>query len=377
MKIKEKNYTELISSVFEQILTKGEIVNSRSGETKELSNVVLNLTYPGILREPLLRERFNNPIATVVETMWVLSGSDNIEFLKVFLPRAIEYSDDSKTWKNAYGKRLRDWHGKDQLVEAYKELSSNENTRRCVIGINDPLYCLNEKTKDVACNLVLNFWVRNGELNLTVMSRSMDALWGSLVNFYEWATLQSLFAVWLELDHGSYTHFITSLHLYSDFYEKANSVSEANVNFPDLNLKSIGFNILSNDFNSDISVLNHYLFCVERYVSTGDFINFILKADSIDNVTNWFDLAYLYTAIGFILNSEEYGPYKKIECSLNYLSKIPESADRVSLYSYLIRRFKKEFYEDQENFPAVLKLLEFKNNFSEEEIRAVEWLLGD
>ena len=227
MEYKFKNYNTFITEGLKLVLSEGVHYESRAGLTKELENVKIAIE-DNKFRETLLIGRGNNPVATTVETLWVLSGSSNAKWLSTYLPRALEYSDNGVDWANGYGPRLRNWHGKDQLISAYLELKSNPESRRCVIGINDPLYCLNEVSKDIACNLVLNFYIRDGKLNLTVMSRSMDILWGSMVNFYEWSVLQSILATWLGIQVGGYTHVVTSLHLYEPFFQKAEKIARIN-----------------------------------------------------------------------------------------------------------------------------------------------------
>ena len=55
-----------------------------------------------------LDSRKNNLCATVVEMMMVLSGNPDLKYLSLFLPRAVEYSDDGGlTWRGNYSIRIR------------------------------------------------------------------------------------------------------------------------------------------------------------------------------------------------------------------------------------------------------------------------------
>ncbi len=221
------NYTEFLVSTLDIVLKEGKIHNSRNGESKELRDVLVKIKN-NRRRDPLIFNRLNNPLATIVETLWVITGNNNVKWLSNFLPRALDYSDDGKIWRNAYGPKLRNWQGKDQLLSVYNELSQNMESRRAVLNIYDAESCLYINSKDIACNLVLNFYVRDNKLHLNVMSRSMDILWGSLVNFYEWSILQEMLAIWLKIEVGDYSHFITSLHLYESHYKRAQLIVDTN-----------------------------------------------------------------------------------------------------------------------------------------------------
>ena len=149
------NYSDMLPDMPRRILVDGEVHQSRIGETKELREVLHTLKN-NRRRTSLVVNRLNNPLATIVETMWMLAGSNDARWLSQFLPKTLEFSDDNQTWKNGYGSRLRNWRAKDQIVEAVLELRANPNSRRCVINIYDASTCLNVDSKDVSCNIVLN-----------------------------------------------------------------------------------------------------------------------------------------------------------------------------------------------------------------------------
>jgi hypothetical protein len=146
--------------------------------------------------------------------MWVVGGRDDVAFLERYLPRAPEYSDDGLIWRGAYGPRLRDWSGVDQVDEIRKLLLTHPESRRAVAVLFDPARDY-QQTKDVPCNNWLHFLQRKGQLDMNVTIRSNDILWGfSGINTFEWSVLHEMMAFWLGLDVGQVTFFISSLHLY-------------------------------------------------------------------------------------------------------------------------------------------------------------------
>lgn len=169
--------------------------------------------------------RNSSAIAAIGETFWVMSGRNDIRFLSRVLPRAANFSDDGFTWRAGYGPRL---YAFGQLDSVINRLRKNPNTRQAYLTIYDPALDSDEglahynhegeaKTKDMVCNLALLFAIVNGRLNLTVINRSQDVLWGmSSINFIEFSILQEVIANVLGVDVGVYKLFSNNLHYYNN-----------------------------------------------------------------------------------------------------------------------------------------------------------------
>ena len=169
--------------------------------------------------------RNSSAIAAIGETFWVLAGRNDVEFLSRVLPRAINFSDNGTTWRAAYGPRLYAYGQIDSVIRRLKE---NPNSRQAYLTIYDPaldsdsgLIWSNEsgepKTKDMVCNLALLFSIVGGRLNLTVINRSQDVLWGmSSINFIEFSILQEIVAGALNVEVGLYRLFSNNLHYYNN-----------------------------------------------------------------------------------------------------------------------------------------------------------------
>ena len=82
--------------------------------------------------------RKNNIIAQLAEIVWVLGGRKDMDFLKYYLPNAVNFSDDGVTWRAAYGPRLRNWSGVDQVDYVINAIKKDKYTRQAVISIWDP-----------------------------------------------------------------------------------------------------------------------------------------------------------------------------------------------------------------------------------------------
>lgn len=223
-----RNVTEALPALMFEVMEKGAEVPSRNGLTKELTHVHIELTHP---RERAidLPGRGHNPAAQIAETMWVLAGRNDVEFLAHYLPRSPQFSDDGKVWRAGYGPRLRHFGedaserfpGVDQLKFVVDLLKADPLTRRAVMSIWDPLVDT-QPGLDIPCNNWLHFLPREGRLDLHVAIRSNDLMWGwSGINHFEWSVLLEVVASLTGMDMGHLHFSISSLHLYEQHWEKA------------------------------------------------------------------------------------------------------------------------------------------------------------
>lgn len=218
-----------LPSMASKIMLHGVEVGSRLGErTMELLHQQIVLERPW-RREVLVPGRRANIVAQIAETMWVLAGRNDVEFLGHYLPRAKDFSDDGVTWRGGYGPRLRRWtdfstssqEEVDQIKHIVDLLRGDPLTRRAVVSIYDPARDT-LPGKDIPCNDFLSFISRNGRLDLSVFVRSNDLVWGwSGINAFEWSALQEIVAGLLGMEVGSLVFNTTSLHVYDRHWQKA------------------------------------------------------------------------------------------------------------------------------------------------------------
>lgn len=216
--------SDALPGILNALLTEGHTVDSRNGKAKETLMARIHLSDPH--QNPYstnFRRKASLP-AQIAETVWLLSGRDDIKFIEPFLPRAKDFSDDGVTWRGAYGPRIRNWGGVDQLRNVVDALNADQGSRRAVINIFDPAEDFQE-TKDVPCNNWLSFAIRNGKLHTHVAIRSNDAFWGlSGINAFEWTFLTQVVAFLTKTQPGSLTFSTTSLHLYEHHWDRARGV---------------------------------------------------------------------------------------------------------------------------------------------------------
>ena len=284
---KHLNADTALPNILEELLRHGEEVGSRGGSrTMELIAVGTTLTKPW-QRELLHPLRKANIAAQIAETMWVLSGRNDVEFLSHYLPRAEQFSDDGEVWRGGYGPRLRNWGPPtkpgdilsltallkevDQLAEVVRLLTEDRGTRRAVMSIFDPASDYRD-SKDIPCNNWISFISRSGQLHMHVAIRSNDVMWGwSGINQFEWSALQEIVAGLIGVEVGPLHFSTTSLHLYDRHWEKANQIAASAVNVTSHLEDSPRFDMRT--LKPSIENLNEIMdiwFAVENHIRTGD-----------------------------------------------------------------------------------------------------------
>ena len=219
MEITTDNANTMFSEMFWKLKVFGVSVNTRNGPAIRIPEPVLTR-----VRYPQQRVLFHggrdaNPIFHLMESIWMLAGRRDVEFLSLFNRTINQYSDDGKNFNAAYGYRMRRHFNRDQLDEVVRLLRRDPETRQAVVQLWDPAD-LSKKTKDKACNMELVFEVYGGRLNMTVINRSNDAWFGYAgANIVHFTVIQEFVASAVGLLMGEYRTFSNNLHLYTELYD--------------------------------------------------------------------------------------------------------------------------------------------------------------
>ena len=110
-----------------------------------------------------------------------------------------------------YNERFR-----EQLPLIVRELKLRPNTRQAILTMYDRHQDMNNwGGKDrVPCSLTYQFMIRRGKLNMIYTMRSCDFLTHFVHDVYLAARLLRYISKVLEIEIGTFTHFIGSLHAY-------------------------------------------------------------------------------------------------------------------------------------------------------------------
>lgn len=217
------NATQAFLGELRAIVDEGRPIHVRGSAIMETLSRHIVIEIPQD-RVCVIPDRRNNIFATIAETLWVLGGRNDVQYLSRYLPRAVRFSDDGLTWRAGYGPRLRDWHGVDQIKEVARILGEESASRRAAIVLFDPAQDF-MGSKDIPCNNWLHFLLRDRHLHLNVAIRSNDIMWGfSGINTFEWSVLQEAMAFWTGAGMGPASYLIGSLHMYDRHVERARRI---------------------------------------------------------------------------------------------------------------------------------------------------------
>jgi thymidylate synthase len=216
MHVVAESLDDLLLKVYKRLLRKKNVVEPTKGETVEEFGNLLKLNNP---RARLSRTETKGTIFSCLgEFLWYMASSNSLEFIQHYLKRYDEFSDDGLTVHGAYGPRLFNMKGIDQVSYIIDKLRHNGASRKAVIQLFDATDVNadpSKEYKDVPCTCTLQFVARRGKLHMIANMRSNDAYLGLSHDIFSFTMLQELIARSLEIELGDYQHLVGSLHLYT------------------------------------------------------------------------------------------------------------------------------------------------------------------
>jgi thymidylate synthase len=206
-----KNATEAFELLFSDINANGE---SFAG-TKAKFNVSFTLQDVSNNTVTTPQRKFNEDYAEY-EWNWYLKGDRD----------ASEIAERAKIWKQMMVDGTTEvnsnygyfWNKNYQLSRVIQELKTNKETRRAIV-VHYDINELDRYKHDTPCNDVLNFYIKDDKLHLTVFARSIDLVYGFCNDQYTFAKLMEMVAFQLDIPVGEMTWMITNLHIYPRHYD--------------------------------------------------------------------------------------------------------------------------------------------------------------
>jgi thymidylate synthase len=205
----DRAYLDLLTSLCRPGV---EVCDSRLGPTRDLGAVAIDLS-PVSFKLLTCPGRAINPFLAIIESCWVLAGQNDLATISFAADAFQEFSDDGNTLAGAYGHRLRSSFGFDQIENAVEQLRSQPFSRRVFLMIGDS-NDTRSSSLDVPCNISLMFRRRASSLDMTVINRSNDVMFGLPYDIFTFAVLHSYLANRSGVPVGRHLHLSNSLHLY-------------------------------------------------------------------------------------------------------------------------------------------------------------------
>jgi thymidylate synthase len=217
MQFKAKSLDDAMGLILRRLVKSGHSIVARKGPAREFRSALVEISNP--------RARFSRTenratlFSCLGETLWYLAGSDKLKHIEYYIPAYrtfIDASEDAEHAPGAYGPRL--YRGGEtsqmsQIVAMLKEKLGKSDTRQALAQVfrqSD----LKDSSGDVPCTTTLQFLPRRGRLHMIVTMRSNDVYLGFPHDVFAFTFIQELVARQLNVEMGTYSHFVGSLHLY-------------------------------------------------------------------------------------------------------------------------------------------------------------------
>jgi thymidylate synthase len=211
-----RNVNDALSQGLLYLNTQGGKEPSRNGEVLVSPCPVTTLFALPTHRVLFSPIRDANPFFHLMEALWMLSGRDDLAWPQFFNSRFGEFSDDGATLNGAYGFRWRQHFEFDQIFAIVQMLKADPSSRRAVLQMWDA-HDLRSESKDLPCNTVIYFRVREGRLDMTVSNRSNDIYWGAYgANAVHMSILLEFMASAIGVEVGFYYQISNNYHLYTN-----------------------------------------------------------------------------------------------------------------------------------------------------------------
>ena len=206
--------TSAFENLFHYIIDKGEDF----ANTKAIFNQSFTIQDPTqkAIKTPV--RKFNQDYAEY-EWCWYMNGNRD----------AKEIGERAKIWNQMMVPGTTEvnsnygyfWKYNDQLNRVINDLKLNKETRRAII-VHYILHELDRYKYDTPCNDVLNFYIKDDKLHMTVFARSIDLVFGFCNDQYTFAKLIEFVSQRTGYPVGQMHWFITNLHVYPRHYEMFN-----------------------------------------------------------------------------------------------------------------------------------------------------------
>jgi thymidylate synthase len=225
--IKGQNVNEVFVKVSKALLSEGHRNDPRGLLTMELCDawlIIEDVSNPVVS----LPERDINIRYLMGEMEWYNSGSLLAKDIHKYSKFWTTLADSNGTINSNYGflALIEKWSGKSQVEWCINSLKKDKHTRQAVINYNQPRHKY-EGVKDFVCTLTQQFVVRNGKLDMVVLMRSNDLIFGLTYDIPWFVSVLRTVSEATGIPMGTYNHYASSLHVYEKHFKMVEAMANA------------------------------------------------------------------------------------------------------------------------------------------------------
>lgn len=211
-------------SLLQQIIDTGATKTDRTGTgTKSLFGTQMRFDLEQGF--PLLTTKKVHLKSIIIELLWFLQGSTNIQYLKENgVSIWDEWADENGNLGPVYGHQWRSWPTPDgghidQISEVVNQIRNNPDSRRMIVSAWNVADI--SKMKLPPCHALFQFYVADGKLSCSLYQRSADFFLGVPFNIASYALLTMMMAQVCDLKPGEFVWTGGDTHLYLNHMEQA------------------------------------------------------------------------------------------------------------------------------------------------------------
>lgn len=211
-------------SLLQQIIDTGATKTDRTGTgTKSLFGTQMRFDLEQGF--PLLTTKKVHLKSIIIELLWFLQGSTNIQYLKENgVSIWDEWADKNGNLGPVYGHQWRSWPTPDgghidQITEVMNQIRQNPDSRRMIVSAWNVADI--SKMKLPPCHALFQFYVAEGKLSCSLYQRSADFFLGVPFNIASYALLTMMMAQVCDLKPGEFVWTGGDTHLYLNHMEQA------------------------------------------------------------------------------------------------------------------------------------------------------------
>ena len=196
------------------VVNQGKPISPRGMTTYEVLNGNIEILKPWNIPLNMLNRQFNQRIGAR-EALQLVGQTTDPEIMSETTKIFNNFMDEG-ILHGAYGPRI---HG--NLNKLVNQLKKDPSTRQAILTIYDSNKDLNVDVKDVPCTLTLQYFIRDNKLLARTSMRSNDVFLGMPYDFVQFIALQGAIAKALDLEMGTYSHTVGSMHIYEKHMQES------------------------------------------------------------------------------------------------------------------------------------------------------------
>ena len=206
----------------------GKLYSPRGQKTLEIENYQFEGS--PLWKLPSFKERKLSVKYIAGEFKWYLSADRNNTSIEDYAILWKTIKNQKKPyWNSNYGYYI---FKEGQFEYCVNQLKYDKDSRQAVIVINRPDVMMSD-TKDKICTSIITFRIRDNRLNMSVHMRSNDFIFGTQIDYFQFATIQEMLYIMLketypDLQLGNYCHKADSFHIYERHFSLLDKIVENN-----------------------------------------------------------------------------------------------------------------------------------------------------